>query len=171
MMFPLVRDLAADGVPVAVTCEVLGFSRQAFYKWHANPVWDRDWGDAHLMNALVDAHADDPEFGYRFLADELERAGHRASENRVQRLCRQQRIRSTTTRKGRKGSGKTPGPAVHDDLVERAFTAKRLDQVWLTDITEHPTAWIPAVVATPDRGWRCLERSTAWSRGWRSPIE
>jgi transposase InsO family protein len=139
-MFPLVRDPAAEGVHVAVACEVLGFSRQAFYKWQANPVSNRDWDDAQLVNALVDAHADDPEFGYRFLADELERAGHTASENRAHRLCRQQRIWSTTTRKGLKGSGKTPGPAVHDDLVERVFTADRLDQVWLTDITEHRTA-------------------------------
>ena len=30
MMFPLVLDLAADRVPVAVTCRVLGFSKQAF---------------------------------------------------------------------------------------------------------------------------------------------
>ena len=139
MMFPLVRDLAAEGIPVAVTCEVLGFSRQAFYKWQHQPMSDRDWDDAVLVNAIVDAHRDDPEFGYRFLADELERGGHRASENRVHRLCREHRIWSTTIRKGRKGSGKPPGPAVHDDLVERDFTADRLDKVWLTDIAEHPT--------------------------------
>ncbi|MBG6182016.1 hypothetical protein IWX62_003242, partial [Arthrobacter sp. CAN_A1] len=35
MMFPLVRELAADGVPVTVTCRVLNFSKQAFYKWKA----------------------------------------------------------------------------------------------------------------------------------------
>ena len=33
MMYPLVCDLAADGIPVTVTCRVLGFSTQAFYKW------------------------------------------------------------------------------------------------------------------------------------------
>src|SRR6266699_2050203 len=84
MMFPLVRDLAAEGIPVRLTCGVLGFSAQAFYKWHVRPVSDRDWADAHTINAIVDVHADDPEFGYRFIADEL-------------------------------------------------------DEVWLTDITEHPT--------------------------------
>lgn len=36
-MYPLVRDLAADGIPVVVTWEVLGFSPEAFYKWRANP--------------------------------------------------------------------------------------------------------------------------------------
>jgi hypothetical protein len=28
MMYPLVRDLAADNIPVAVTCRVLGFSNR-----------------------------------------------------------------------------------------------------------------------------------------------
>jgi len=139
MSYPLVRELAAEGIPVRLTCEVLGFSPQAFYKWRANPVSDRDWDDAHLTNALIDAHADDPEFGYRFLTDELELAGHQVGERRVWRLCRQQRLWSTTVRKGRHGSGKTPGPAVHDDLVQRNFTADRPNALWVTDITEHPT--------------------------------
>jgi putative transposase len=60
-------------------------------------------------------------------------------EGRVHRLCRQQRLWSTTTKKGRAGSAKLLGPAVHDDLVQRNFTASHLDEVWLTDITEHPT--------------------------------
>jgi putative transposase len=33
-----------------------------------------------------------------------------------------------------------PGPPVHDDLVRREFTAAEPNQLWLTDITEHPTA-------------------------------
>jgi transposase InsO family protein len=139
MKFPLVRDLAAEGFPVRLTCGVLGFSPQAFYKWQADPVSNRDLEDAHLVNAIVDVHEDDPEFGYRFISDELERAGHRASERRVWRLCSEHKIWSTTTKKGRKYSGKRPGPAVHDDLVQRNFTAPAPDQVWLTDITEHRT--------------------------------
>ena len=35
MMYPLVRDLAAEGIPVVVTCRVLGFSKQAFFTWSA----------------------------------------------------------------------------------------------------------------------------------------
>ena len=34
-------------------------------------VSQRDWDDAHLINAARDIHADDPAFGYRFIADEL----------------------------------------------------------------------------------------------------
>ncbi len=139
MMFPLVADLAAEGVAVVTTCGVLGFSPQAFYKWRARPCSDRDLDDAYVTNALVDAHGEDPEFGYRFLADELEIAGHRLGERRVWRLCRDQRLWSTTTKKGRRCGKGRPGPAVHDDLVQRVFSADAPDRVWLTDITEHPT--------------------------------
>jgi putative transposase len=138
MTYPLVLDLAADGIPVTVTCRVLGFSTQGFYKWRAKPVSTRDWDDAHLINAIIDIHVDDPEFGYRFIADELHAAGHVCSENRVQRLCALQKIASSILRK-RRGSGKTPGPPVHDDHVGRVFHADKLDQIWLTDISEHPT--------------------------------
>jgi transposase InsO family protein len=141
MIYPLVRDLAAPDapvrVPVAVTCRVLGFSTQAFYQWKRVPVSGRDWDDAHLTNAAVDLHADDPEFGYRFIADELRHAGHQVSENRVHRLCSAQRLWSAHARK--RGLTRRPGPPVHDDLVGRDFTAPDVDVKWLTDITEHPT--------------------------------
>jgi putative transposase len=137
MRYPLVRDLAAEGIPVAVTCRVLGFSKQAFYKWHRDPVTARDWDDAHLINAALDIHHDDPAFGYRFIADELARQGVNAGENRVARLCSQERIWSAFTKK--RGLARKAGPPVHDDLVERDFTAVGLDELWLTDITEHPT--------------------------------
>lgn len=64
MKFPLVLDLAAEGFPVRLTCGVFGFSAQAYYKWRARPCSDRDWVDAHTTNAIVDVHADNPEFGY-----------------------------------------------------------------------------------------------------------
>jgi len=140
MTYPLVQELADDGIPVRLTCGVLGFSTQGFYKWRARPICARDYDDAHLVNAIVDIHEDDPCFGYRFIWDELEAAGHRTGERRVHRLCKEHRIWSLTTRKGRRASGKVPGPAVHDDLVQRRFRAAQPDAIWLTDITEHLTA-------------------------------
>ena len=138
MIYPLVRELAAEKIPVAVTCRVLGFTTQAFYKWQANPVSQRDWDDAHLINAAYDIHHDDPAFGYRFIADELRHRGLPAGENRVARLCSQQRIWSIFATK--RGLTRKAGPPVHDDLVDRQFSAAAPNTVWLTDITEHPTA-------------------------------
>jgi len=137
MMYPLVRDLAADGIPVAVTCRVLGFTTQAFYAWRKSPVSQRDWDNAHLLNAAIDIHADDPGFGYRFIADELPARGISAGENRVARLCSAQRVWSLHAKK--RGRNRKAGPPVHDDLVRRQFSAVGPNAVWLTDITEHPT--------------------------------
>jgi transposase InsO family protein len=139
MMHPLVRDLAADGIPVTVTCRVLGFTPQAYYRWRAHPVSDRDWSDAHLVDAARAVHTDDPAFGYRFIADELSAEhGITASENRVGRLCSAHGIFSTLARRKR-GRWARPAEPVHDDLVRRDFTAARPNELWLTDITEHRT--------------------------------
>lgn len=142
MMYPLVRDLAERSapvrVPVTVTCRVLGFSKQAYYQWLKNPISDRDWDEAHLINAAFDTHTDDPEFGYRLISDELAIQGFIVSERRVWRLCSQQQLWSVFAKK--KGKKSRPGPPVHEDLVERLFTAEAPNELWLTDITEHKTS-------------------------------
>jgi putative transposase len=138
MMYPLVCDLAGDGIPVTMTCRVLSFSKQAFYKWKTDPVTNREWDDAHLINAALAIHRDDPAFGYRFIADQLAAGGIAASENRVQRLCSQQGIWSVFAKKT--GLSRRTGPPVHDDLVDREFTSPAPNVTWLTDIAEHPTS-------------------------------
>lgn len=70
MTYPLVRELATDGIPVAVTCRVLKIARQPNCRWLNLPVTDADLAAAYRATALFDAHRDDPEFGYRFLLDE-----------------------------------------------------------------------------------------------------
>ena len=140
-------ELAADGIPVAVTCRVLKLARQPYCRWLAAPVTSREIEEAYLSNALFDAHRDDPEFGYRLLADEAHQAGWVAFDRRVWRICAANGWWSVFGKK-RGANGKKPGPPAHDDLVLRDFTAERPNELWLTDITEHPTTWIPAVIAT-----------------------
>jgi putative transposase len=133
-------------VPVAVACRVLGLSTQGYYKWLKAPVSQRDWDDAHLIDAALDIHADEPTLGYRFITDELADVGITASENRVLRLCSAAGIRASHAK--RKGKAGKPGPPVHDDLlavvdakgrISHDFSATVPNQKWLTDITEHPT--------------------------------
>ena len=68
-------ELAADGIPVAVTCRVLKLARQPYYRWRADPVTGAERVEAYRANALFDAHRDDPEFGYRYLVEEARTAG------------------------------------------------------------------------------------------------
>jgi len=144
--------MAATGapirVPVAVACRVLKLSTQGYYKWLKDPVCQRDWDDAHVIDVIRDIHDDDATLGYRFIADELADVGIIASENRVWRLCSTAGVFASHHR--RRGKSGKPGPAVHDDLlatvdehgrVTHDFTgaATGPNQVWLTDISEHPT--------------------------------
>lgn len=50
-MYPLVGDLAGEGIAVTVSCRVLGFSTTAYHAWKRDPVCRRDWDAAHLITA------------------------------------------------------------------------------------------------------------------------
>jgi transposase InsO family protein len=91
-----------------------------------------------LANAVFDAHRDDPEFGYRFLADEARTAGHVVCDRTVWRVCRDHQWWSRFG-KPKRNKGAKPGAPAHDDLVKRDFTATAPNRLWLTDITEHHT--------------------------------
>ena len=122
MMYPLVRELAGDGIPVTVTCRVLKLARQPYYRWLAAPVTDRELDEAYLANALFDAHRDDPEFGYRFLADEVHASRlRRVRAHRVEALLGE-RLVVGVREEAVAGQRARPGTPAHDDLVRRDFT-------------------------------------------------
>ena len=132
-------ELAADGIPVAVTCRVLDIARQPYYRWLAQPIAPAELTLAYRANALVDAHRDDPEFGYRLLADEARAAGQPMADRTAWRVCSNNGWWSAFGKRKRSGKGGKVGPPVHDDLVERDFTAEGPNRLWLADITEHHT--------------------------------
>ena len=133
-------ELAADGIPVAVTCRVLQIARQPYYRWLARPVTSAEEVAAYRANALFDAHRDDPEFGYRFLVDEARDAGQPMADRTAWRICSGNGWWSAFGKRKRRGKGGKVGPPVHDDLVQRDFTADGPNRLWLADITEHHTA-------------------------------
>lgn len=114
-----------------------GVSRQAYYKWRAQPQSQHERQDERLLEEIRRICRDDPEFGYRFIFDELHAQGLRVSERKVWRLCSQARIFSAVVRRTTKGN--RAGLPVYDDLLQRHFHAMRVNMVWAVDITEH---WI-----------------------------
>lgn len=139
MMYPLVKELADDGIPVTVTCRVLKIARQPYYRWLSCPISDTELDEAYLADAIFDAHVDVPEFGYRFLADEVRAAGQEVCDRTVWRICRDMGWWCVFG-KSRSVKRAKPGTPAHDDLVLRVFTADAPNSLWLADITEHRTA-------------------------------
>ncbi|MCH0538873.1 IS3 family transposase [Streptomyces sp. MUM 203J] len=136
-IYPLVKELAGDGVPVAEACRVLKLARQPYDRWLDKPVAEAVLAQGYRANVLFDAHREDLEFGYRFLADEARDAGVSMGDRTAWRICRDNRWWSVFGK--RRGRGGKTGPPVHDDLVRRDFTASGPNRLWLADITEHAT--------------------------------
>lgn len=126
-MFRLVHELAADGIPVAVACRVLGVSTSGFYEWGDRPPSARAVVDADLVEVITDIHtASRGTYGVRRVHAEL-RLGHdvRVGRKRVGRLMRSEGLAGVHRRRWRR---RHPAPVVHDDLVNRAFVADGPDR-------------------------------------------
>ena len=80
-------ELAADNIPVAVSLRVLKLSRQPYYRWRKQQVTNAELIEAYRANALLDAHVDDPEYGYRLLVDEAADAGEKMCERTAWKIC------------------------------------------------------------------------------------
>lgn len=143
------KQLASEGIPVALTCRVLKLCRAQYYRLLAEPLTEADKLRERRVAALRVAHEDDPQAGYRYLRDEAAAAGVVMCERTAWRLCSKHRLWSSYGKKRGKNS-KRPGPPAYGDLLaytdERGRTrhdfinaATGLNQVWWTDITEHPT--------------------------------
>jgi putative transposase len=73
------------------------------------------------------------------LADEARAAGFEAADRTMWRICSANGWWSSFgKRRSKKRS--TPGAPAHDDLVRRDFSADAPNQLWLADLTEHPTS-------------------------------
>ena len=138
-------ELADRGIPGAVMCPVLKLARQPYYRWPANPVTTSEVVQAYRANALFDAHRDDPEVGHRLLADEARAAGEAMADRTAWRIASANGW-FLAFGKTRRGTGRRPGPPVHDDRcavidqhgrLRHVFTARRPNELWLTDIERH----------------------------------
>ena len=138
MSYRLVRELAADGVHVAVACRVLHVSTSGYYEWRERPPSVRAVADQGLRAQIVEIHAmSRGTYGAPRLHSELRLGrGVRCGRKRVARLMRLERLHGIYRRRGKRAR---PAPAVQDDLVRRRFVADAPNRLWLTDITEHPT--------------------------------
>ena len=140
MIYRLVHELAADGIDVAVACRVLRVSRSGFYEWRGRAPSARQVADEQLTATITEVQvASRGIYGAPRVHAELRLGlGLACGRKRVARLMRTGGLSGVCAR--RKHRRADPAPAVHEDLVQRRFVAEGPDRLWVTDITEHPTA-------------------------------
>nr|WP_285702206.1 IS3 family transposase [Actinomadura sp. NBRC 104412] len=135
----MVRELADDSIPVAVACRVLNVSTSGYYDWLGRPEPPRALRNKELTKMIREIHAESRgSYGSPRVHAELTLGlGERVNRKRVERLMRQAGLQGVYRRKGRRN---LVNRATEEDLVQRRFDVAGPDRLWLTDITEHPTA-------------------------------
>lgn len=164
MTFRLVETLAGQGIPIAAACRNLGVSVSGFHAWRARRPSAREVADIELTAVISAIHAASRgTYGVRRVHAEL-RLGHDLIINhkRIERVMRNACIQGVHHRKFRRGKAFRL-PAVFEDHVKRRFTADRPDQLWVTDITQHPTAqgWVFCAAVIDVFSRRCVGWSIA----------
>jgi putative transposase len=132
---------ACTDLPVSVCCRVMKVSTSGFYAWQANPVSDKDLDDAYLTDTIVDIwRMSRRSYGSPRVHAEL-RLGEdiRCGKKRVERLMTQAGICGIHRRRRRGCTRRDLAAQSSDDLVNRAFNPVEPDQLWVMDVTEHPT--------------------------------
>jgi putative transposase len=130
--------MAAEGIPVEVACRVLDVSTSGYYAWRSRPPSQRSVRHAWLTDLIVEVHqASRGTYGALRVQAELRLGrGIVVGHNAVALLMRRAGLAGAT---GRPKWRHAKPDQIAADLVDRAFTRSGPDQLWVTDITEHPT--------------------------------
>jgi putative transposase len=130
--------MAGEGIPVEVACRVLEVSVSGYYAWLTRPPAARTIRHAWLTDVIVEVHQGSHGiYGARRVHAELTLGrGIAVSHGAVEMLMRRSGLRGVT---GRPKWRRSRPNQIATDLVDRNFARNAPDQLWVTDITEHPT--------------------------------
>jgi putative transposase len=125
-----------------VACRVLGVSTSGYYEWLGRPESPRTLRNKELTKMIHDIHEQSRgTYGWPRIHAELRLGlGEHVNHKRVARLMRAAGIQGLYRRRRRGCTIRNPADQPATDLVNRHFTVAEPDRLWLTDITEHPTA-------------------------------
>jgi putative transposase len=137
--YPVIADLAGQGFSAKQCCRVLGVAASGFFMWRRRAPSARQIRFAWLTDLVRAIHADSRgTYGWRRVNAELV-YGHGVIVNpkTVRKIMRLHGLYGLPG--SRKLFRSKANKATAADLVERRFDRPAPDQLWVTDITEHPT--------------------------------
>jgi putative transposase len=135
----VIGSLTGQGFNIEHACRSLGVSVSGYYAWKDRPDPPRKLRRIWLTSEIVDVHkASGGTYGIRRVTAELTFGRDIAvSHSAVESIMRELGIRGVPNRRLPKGARLAQVTSL--DLVRRVFTRDRPNELWLTDITEHPT--------------------------------
>jgi transposase InsO family protein len=135
---PVTGRLVAAGLPAKVCCRVLGVSSPGYYKCRNRSVSPTQMRRQWLTGLIREVHlASRGTYGSRRVHAELTMGMKvRVSENLVAVLMSKAGIYGLP---GPARARRARGVVTADDLASRRFARQQPNELWVTDITEHPT--------------------------------
>lgn len=166
-LYPVIAQLAVEGHSTKAMCRMLRVAPSGFFRWKTQPPSPRQLRRAWLTDVIVQIWEESRRtYGARRVRAELGDAhGQNVNLKLVRSIMREQGIAGLPARRRYKRSDSNRYTST--DLVNRAFDRDGPNQLWMTDITEHPTregrvfccavldAWSRRIV-----GWSIDRRAT-----------
>ena len=130
--------MAAENLSVQAACRVLVASESGYYEHLTRAPSERSVRHIMLTDLITQIHVESHEiYGARRVHAELTLGrGVVVGHNQVELLMRRAGLQGLT---GRRKWKRIRADDIATDLVERDFTRAGPNQLWVTDITEHPT--------------------------------
>ena len=135
----MIDSLTGQGINVRHACQTLEVSESGYYAWKGRPDPPRTLRRIWLAGEIADVHkASGGTYGALRVTAELRfgrsiAVGHNAVESIMHELG----IKGLPTRRLPRGARIAKVTSL--DLVRRSFQRDRPNELWMTDITEHPT--------------------------------
>jgi putative transposase len=153
----------ARKLPVRTMCELLAVQPSGYYAWTQREPCEREARRLQLIESIRLVHErSGGAYGSPRVHQALKKQGVNCSRKQVERLMRQEQIRSTRHRRFRiKTTDSNHDHPLAANVLDRQFERKKINQAWASDIT---------YVAT-DEGWLyvasvmdlCSRRIIGWS--------
>jgi putative transposase len=131
--------IVSEGLSAQVACRILEVSESGYKAWRLRVPSEREVRHVWLTDLITRVHAESRgAYGSNRVPTALTMGrGIRVGRHQVALLMRRAGLAGLPGKRGR------PRPAVRTDtpadLVDRVFTRSEPDQLWVADITEHPT--------------------------------
>jgi len=144
--------------PIAVLCDIINLNRSSYYKWLKRNQSEQEAKDADLIDKICTLYQESNGiFGYRRMQMNLKRRFNlHCNKKRVHRVMRAIGLKSVIRRKRSNYIKSTP-EITAENILNRNFTAKNLNEKWLTDVTEFKYGdgkkmYLSAILDLKDKG-------------------
>lgn len=121
-------------------CDVLDVSSSGYYDWRCRQASQRERNNQALLHKIrVIHHQSRERYGSPRVHKELQDDGVHVAKGRVERLMRVNGLQAKRSRRHRRIYVHREPVSVADNILNRAFTARRPNHKWVSDITFIPT--------------------------------